>query len=274
MADDNPETGSTEERVYDPVIGDYRLPLPGEIISPQEESTLQRLMREAEEQYNSIAEAVADRFTPEELDIVRRVGLAWAQVRRREYLEALRSNPLNKLLKIFKEDFGNDYYRNTFVPYIREDVNRVENFVDATKKADAQMGEQPKDTRTVLKELRDRTLLSRVGVRYENLLRALRSLGIIASPTPQAFAELVEKIKSLNTDESSGKPYTTIERGSYVLRNLSSPLPELNGISLAVPFTIYSLGASDFRPSLLALDANIDAWTRILEAPNTESLLK
>lgn len=94
---------ASEETIYDPILGRQRDAFPGEIVRPEEEKALQRLMREGREQFRNIYDAVkgTEQLNTDELNTILKAGDVYAEIKRREYLEAIRTNPANLIKDIF-----------------------------------------------------------------------------------------------------------------------------------------------------------------------------
>lgn len=98
MSDEN----LSDQRVFDPDLGKERDAFPGEIVAPEEEKTLQRLMREGRNEFQTIFDAVKNtgQLNDDELTAVLKAGEAYGEIKRREYLEAIRTNPANLIANI------------------------------------------------------------------------------------------------------------------------------------------------------------------------------
>lgn len=96
MVQEIPPSG---DKVFDPNLGEERDAFPGEIVSPGEEKTLNRLMREANEVFRNQFDPVikTGQLNEDEINAIQKAANIKAELKRRKYLA------LSRLTYIFPE---------------------------------------------------------------------------------------------------------------------------------------------------------------------------
>ncbi len=232
------------EQVFDPNLGEPRDAFPGEVVAPEQEKTLQRLMREERERFTSdLAEVQATgKLSPSDEDAVRRFADLRAEIKRKEYLDALNSNPASLLqdtLKEFKPE--ENFIIKQALLTLDKNVVRIQNGVVVEKASDKMRAVKQNTLQNVndyLKKFpRDGNILTDLdlssyaseqrrvidGVTFE----LIKKLGLLPIESLTSFTDLKNAVQSTSvTTEASGSPYYN----GYAIGNLSSNKPGLEGI--------------------------------------------
>lgn len=259
------------EQVYDPALGKKRDVFPGEIVPPEQEATLQRLMREEKEAFSKRYEPIADQLTPIQRDAIAQAELALAELKRKEYLKAVRQNPAVIIQDVLKQfDPAYEVITNSFLT-LDQSVANLQNDTRRLKDNDTIKGVK-QDTLTYVQSLlkgdSDKNQLLQIysqyikGDRNENqklVFDLLTKLGMI--PQLESFnsiESLAQGIIGSGNSASSGKPYATGNRGLESIQGLSSNNPGLEGIEATIKYRGLVI-------DYVSIKATPEALTRIVD---------
>lgn len=237
-----------EQRIFDPRLGEDRDAFPGEVVDPEKQSTLQRLMAEEEERFTAdLAEVKATgKFSPDDENAVRRFAKLRAEVQRAKYLEALNSNPANLLQNALKElaKSGDTIPVRSLIT-LDENINKLQNGIVVEKASDKMSGES-QDTEAKVKKYLGRpgtidTLIyfdlgGNISVLQRTSFELIKKLGFLPLESLSSFSDLYSAVRTTNNNDRSGKPYL-FENNPFAIRNLSSNIPGLEGINANINFT-------------------------------------
>lgn len=242
MADLEP----TGEKVYDPNLGKERDAFPGEIIPPEQEKTLNRVMRGGEEEFRKVYEAVAKtgRLTTEELNAVLKAGKINAEIKRQEYLKAIRENPANIISEIFRGfKPGQNLAANRALRELDGFVQDKTRILEIARATDKTAGRDIKPTQEyaeqVLRDFDSRrmTVYSRTNFNItegfnDSCRKLLIELDALPSEDIKSISQLVQSVLNSNNTSDSGKPYLQSgQKTDFIyINNLSAQRPGLEGV--------------------------------------------
>lgn len=258
------------ERVYDPDLGRERNALPGEIVKPEEEKTLNRLMREGRQYFQKIYDKVQEankttkQFSAEELDIAIRLGEAFAQVQRNEYLDAIRANPINILREAIQAiklgDIGVSALQR-----LNKNVDEIISGVQARQVSDKQRSQAVRPTVEYVRDIFKRedtnfTPLCQIEIPYGQVNKALNTLLERLDIIPRAdFPALSELARTLGTNYDIQQPSGTAFRDAYQIDRFPLNRPGLEGI-------LVNFSGGQYGIDTIGFGANEQATARIVDA--------
>lgn len=279
------------EQVNDPnLLGGQRDAFPGEVVPPEQQTTLQRLMQEGENQFRALYDEVAEsgQLTPEELNAILKAGKIKAERERQKYLEGIRQNPANIIqgfLKEFKPEENN--IAMALLNGLNDKVETLERNITSIKTSNQLRGEN-KTTLAYMKEL------TQGGSRLNELFRLdfyqdylsvnfatndagrpqtdknreqivfeiIKKLGLVPADSLRSFDNLYRAVNNSGNTPESGKPYVEESgtTGNIILKvkNLSSNRPGLEGITASIDINSRGLSSVIISSSPEALARIID----------------
>jgi len=276
MVQEIPPSG---DKVFDPNLGEERDAFPGEIVSPGEEKTLNRLMREANEVFRNQFDPVikTGQLNEDEINAIQKAANIKAELKRREYLDAIRSNPANILQSALKE-FNPKQNKIISNSLISLDGN-VKIAIDAIEfiKASYEIKGEAKDTLSYVKEAignrsvrgnlasfaKPKTLgreeTGGISRKDQNIIfPVIKSLGLIPSEEIKSFDDLLTAVRSAKNQPSSGMPYIVPDEVGPIVK-VRSKKPGLEGIEALLQY--------DNSPDLLGVQiiGASEVFTRIVD---------
>lgn len=263
------------ERVYDPDLGRERNALPGEIVKPEEEKTLQRLMREGREYFQEVYERVkkdnetTKQFSEDELELALKLGEAFARVKRREYLEAIRANPVNEIRKILLS-VQTEVTASFFAQKLKElekSIQEIVNEVQGRRVADKRVGRPIRSTLDYVQDgLRknDRVFerILDINTSYstqlvkESVNTLVEKFGVVPVVNFTLLKELASSLDNTNDDQ---RPTGSCDSNSYSIDRLPLGQPGLEGV-------LINLEGGRFYVFGLSLKVNAQGMARIVDA--------
>jgi len=284
------EISPTEERVYDPLLGEERDAFPGEVVDPEKEKTLNSLMRKARETFaNQFDPVIATgQLNEDEINAIQKAANIKAELERKEYLDAIHSNPANIIKGILKEcnPEENNIVRAMLFG-LNNKVKGLERNI-ASKKTSDQLSGKNKNTLEYIEGLL--RIDSRLGdllklnfyQRYitvnegqtdqerpptdrnsgQIVFETLKKLGLVPIESLRSFDELFVAVRDSGNTAESGKPYVQIDQNTrnLIVKNISSSRPGLEGIR--VSFTLSSIF---FQMQSVAISGTPEALARIVD---------
>lgn len=249
----------TGQKVFDPFLGQERDAFPGEVVSPEEEKIMQRLMREGEERFGEIYSAVKDtgEMSEEEMNAVLKAGKVYAQVKRREYLEAIRQNPANILRNILDSLKGKVEYDTQYLDMaldsLKENVQSLIKGVENNRAAARAAGRPITETVNYIPNPPYSTENSFVKIDRGNntgearslfnqsVLDILRETDALPGENISSLIQLLGVIRGSGNRAGSGKPYIENYQGfgsssNRKIDGLSATKPGLVGITFNVDY--------------------------------------
>ena len=275
------------EQVYDPNLGGERDAFPGEVVPPEQQKTLQRLMQEGEGQFRKLYDEVAEsgQLTPEELNGILKAGKIRAERERQKYLEGIRQNPANIIQGLLKECKPEE--NNIVMAMLGGLNNKVKNLEGAI--ASAKIPDQLKgaDKSTLEYIIQLSNADPRIGIllnlqfydrytaidrenrpttdqnREQIVFETLKKLGLVPAESLRSFADLYSAVRDSGNTLNSGKPYAVSDTQDrlnvYRILNLSSNRPGLEGIEAS--FELNNI----FQPRSVAISSTPEALARIVD---------
>lgn len=257
------------DRVYDPDLGEERDAFPDEVVNPEEEKAMQRLMRQGEEEFKKLYDEVAQsgQMSEDELNAILKAGKIKAERERQRYLEAIRSNPANIIADIFKKfDPQSDPRIQTTIVGLNQQVTSVTNNVNTAKSTDKIAGRDIQPTANyiplAISELRSLIATYETNLDNPKVLQILNELGVLPTPEPISINQLFDIVRQANNKEESGKPYMSAENA---IRGFPSKQPGLEGITVGVERNI-NLGSSS--KEYIDIFGDTQTWARIIDKGN------
>lgn len=231
------------EQVFDPSLGEPRDAFPGEVVPPEQEKTLQRLMRKEKERFtNDLGEVKrTGKLSASDEEAVLRFADLRAEVQRAKYLEASNSNPANILQNALKELFrGKDDIVKESLISLDENIARLQKNIFIERSSDKMSDKSlntERNVRSYLSKAEGANTLIRgeianvdeTGIAFE----LIKKLGLIPLESLSSFSDLYQAVKAANNPQASGKPSLV----DYAIRNLPSNSPGLEGITASIYFT-------------------------------------
>ena len=284
MADFEPDG----RQVFDDQIGGMRDAFPGEIVKPDEEKTLNRLMREADEVFRAIFNPIQGQLDPNQREAIEAAVRLLREKERREYLKVIRTNPRDILVGSIQElidaaprganaligsyiDVLNSIRRN--ILDVMTSVNRLRT-IDQVKgepiKTDGEyiqvfIGRQPSSFVTI-------ATFSPPGGFNEQFVstQALAILGkleIKSLPRAQNLIQLISLIGAAGNKKDSNRPTASVfgqgDQRSCVLSGLSSSKVGLEGVNTTLSF---GFGNGSYRLTELRILGGENVWSKIIES--------
>jgi hypothetical protein len=252
------EISPTEERVYDPLLGEGRDAFPGEVVDPEKEKTLNSLMRKARETFaNQFDPVIATgQLTNEEINAIKKAANITAELKRKEYLDAIRSNPANILQGVLKEfnPKENPIVRNALISLdqnIAESTRRIGNLrssdqikgkkrdtisyaaIDAIRQIPGRGSTLTSFVSPDLDQQRQRPL----SQPEQNVVFSLvKNLGFPPLQNLESFNDLLNAVISANNQPNSGMPYLASFADTLSLKGFQSKRPGLEGIQAVLTY--------------------------------------
>lgn len=264
-----PEVSQTPpQAIIDPLLGKPRDAFPGEIVPLEEQKTLQRLMAKEIIEFKKFLDPAVQtgQLTPDEINAILKAGNIRAELKRAEYLKAIRTNPANIIIDICRK-YGLEELSvkfNADIDLLRKDVEDIK-AVAITK------GTLPPATDTAVEFALDNRRRSRARdlsafkiadgnrVRFgggegsvvdtqqslvvnagdinptdsPTIIALLRDLGIPLLNNVQSIDDLFRIIKGANNQDAS-KAYIRQIFDIAVIPNLRSEKPGLEGVRVAL----------------------------------------
>lgn len=238
------------EQVYDPGLGKERDAFPGEIVPPEQEKTMQRLMRVEAENFRARYDPIVKQLTPQQQDAIAAAEQLLRERKRAEYLEAVKQNPAIIIQSILKQfDPANKSIKNALETLERE-IRSLQSSAESQRKSDEIKGTEPDILKYVDAYIRTKGDSCNLAVLVlgpspnQNdvtaAFEALRRLGLIPTPSINSFQELRSAVEYANNPLESGKLLLVRKRSLatdyYTIKNLFSTRPGLEGIEAEIKY--------------------------------------
>lgn len=279
MAEDMPNG----QKVFDPDLGKERDAFVGEIVPPEQQTTLQRLMAEEEKKYADLADYVANQLDPEQQRTLRLAGKIAAEKKRGEYLAAIKTNPA-VIIQGILEEFKPKLLKAIPVMLTELATNvgnlkqSLKDFAVTTRLMGGQLD------KPLVDYLKRQVILVQIivpGIPSRDLDQLLEKLGMYPDQDITTFTKLVNIIyrtvplsnstRAFNSDKIySAKTSLQVSDGQvFEIGNLNSNTPGLEGISLTLGVT--NPGFTNPNLYSLYIFARREAQARIVELGKTTS---
>ena len=276
------------EQVFDPNLGEPRDAFPGEVVAPEQEKTLQRLMREAAEGFRTRYAPIVDELTPQQQEAIAAAELRLSELKRLEYLEAIRQNPAIIIQGVLKEcNPAENNIAMAMLFGLNEKVERLERNITSIKTSN-QLSEANKTTLAYMKEFtQGRSQLNELSRldfyqdyitvdsgrgngerpqtdknRDQIVFEIIKKLGLVPSDSLRSFDNLYDAVSNSGNTPESGKPYAQKSGvpGNLNLKvaNLTSNRPGLEGITAS--FNINNRGLAS-----VIISSSPEALARIID---------
>lgn len=249
------------DQLFDPYLGKERDAFPGEVVSPAEESTLQRLMREGKEEFGRIYESVRQtgKLTEDELNALLKAGEVNAEIKRQEYLEAIRSNPASILQRVLIEANALGTVNGRFcLQNIDESVKRVIRSVDSSISASSVANAPQSTTEEYIERAlgkgnisaRFTALIVKEPDDYSIAVSAIDRLKLIPGEVTDLF-DLRATVSNANNAPASNLPYYNANINTVF--GLRPKLPGLEGVTVSIKYQGQSVDRVFFEANAEAL---------------------
>lgn len=266
------------DRVYDPYLGEERDAFPGEVVKPEEEKTMQRLMRQGEEEFKRLYAEVAQsgQLSQVELNGILKAGKIRAERERQKYLEAIRSNPANIIGNILR-NLDPQADRSIFVSLNRLDssIREVSEEVEEGRSTDKMGGRGLGSTVDYVGRVLDRRGFNgaviasyqssqNILIDEDKVTKMLKELGAFPSPEITTASQLCKIIREAGNKAGSGKPvYDGRPDFNRIVqaKDIPANAPGLEGVTVRLSFV--NLSTPEVRN--IYIQGTPQAWARIVD---------
>lgn len=229
---------------------------------------LLKAMSEGRKAFMSLLEkGVGQQLTETERAAIQKAANLGGELKRKEYLESVRSNPANVLIKIFKEQglVRNPNVIKELQGRLKNTVTRITNQVDEQQSTDSITDQIGKTstldyvTNVVGKgqEIIDITYPNNSSVDQEVFKEILSAVDAFPNGEVVSTPQLIQAIRSTSNKSTSGKPFVN---NSDVLNNLQARAPGLEGLTIKLAFR-----STDSKAFRITLVGDAEFWTRVVE---------
>lgn len=273
MADLEP----TGQRVFDPILGTERDAFPSEVVPLEQEKTLNRLMREGEERFLQIYNAVSGQLSEAESIAVLKAGRLFAEQKRQEYLEGIKSNPGNIIVNLLRPvaNEATDQPVRRGLLFLNKTVVDLSNLITRLRSTDEVAGKPTKsisdylrgtaaDQKVFFYESTVPNQSVRIDIETDIFYEVISRLGALPSPNIQSYGELRNVVQGSRNEKESGKPFYFNDALSGTgISNLPCNIPGLEGFTVATAVRFINSGG-DVRFQL-AIFGDYDQQAALLE---------
>lgn len=256
----------TGQRIYDPNLEKERDAFPGEIVSPDQQKTMQRLMARDKAKFDELVLSVSDALSTDEINALRKAGQIAAERARERYLEQIKTDPVTNIKKALEDAAISEPEKQiveTLSKQIMDSVERFKSAFNQQKAIDKAGGSQELSpdvySENLLKTNPDRGIL--VSRSFDRRFRKfaekiINNLGAFPSTEVTNLDQLITTFKAVG--DKNGVTYV---KGTYTERITGLPAlnPGLEGITINIFSDING------RETTIEIRANQDAWARIMQ---------